>query len=215
MSYKTLLSLPLIIALACCKHAEPKKAEPPKPAPEKSLEEQLTEGLPVDNGLIAADKCGGAHWDPKRLPLKVFLDPSTSEWSGIMYEGLRWWGGSLFQVWDYKPLEEAIARGDADISALIPDMLITTDPYMFGQALTQLDIDLKTCEIKSAMIVMPELPMAPGFHMFIHELGHALGLDHDNDKESIMYPTVQGAHLPPQDRERLREKYGVPFLAYP
>jgi predicted Zn-dependent protease len=42
----------------------------------------------------------------------------------------------------------------------------------------------------------------------LHEIGHALGLPHEDDEESVMYPAYKGVHeLSDADVKRIRKLY--------
>ena len=49
--------------------------------------------------------------------------------------------------------------------------------------------------------------------MAVHEIGHALGIDHNNNRESIMFPSYipqpQRSALPDFDRRTIQAKYGA------
>lgn len=199
----------LCLNLACAHAKAQPEAEPPRPTPPAHKpKEPLAQGLPFDNGLIADDECGGLHWNKARLPLQVvFMDDISRDiWQGTLELSTEWWGGGLFEIVD---AEELIATGT------LPDIVIVADPEFVSSAVTFMNFNRETCVMRNALIVMPMLPGNAATHMMSHELGHALGLDHDSNPYSLMYPTVLEAELPKGDRERLEKLYGGPLFAVP
>lgn len=72
--------------------------------------------------------------------------------------------------------------------------------------------NLTTGEIHAATITVPSV-LQTRMPVMIHELGHALGLDHDEQPNSIMYPTI--SHRPSQlsssDTSLLKKIYGTTY----
>jgi len=62
-----------------------------------------------------------------------------------------------------------------------------------------------------AQIKLPEVHEAKAYAIVLHEMCHALGLDHDEGKDSIMHPQLQSRpqELSKADQTRLRRTYGA------
>jgi hypothetical protein len=65
-------------------------------------------------------------------------------------------------------------------------------------------------EMERARVQLPEAQIHLARKLIRHEFGHVLGLDHDEQRGSIMYPSIQGRPqaLGTGDIKRLREYYG-------
>jgi hypothetical protein len=72
-------------------------------------------------------------------------------------------------------------------------------------------LDKQTCAIAKATVRLPEQIIRPQVEtVVLHEQLHVLGLAHDTDKWSVMYPKVyhDGQVLSTSDLELLRKLYG-------
>lgn len=72
------------------------------------------------------------------------------------------------------------------------DGIEVDDPFKSHPgAVTELKYDKRTGELQSAATYIdPAAPKDELEHIWVHEMGHVLGLDHDRLKDSVMYPTL-------------------------
>lgn len=83
-----------------------------------------------------------------------------------------------------------------------------------GECLATADIeyDARTGWLHSVMLLLPPLESVASELrdvVALHELGHALGLDHDQHPDSVMWPQArEGQRLFQADIDRLRKAYG-------
>jgi len=172
-----------------------------------------------DSGWMVRD--GNAlKWDMSDLPIAILLHPDLSEVTKQLVLKLKYHferiasNSTLFIVgsvspnlnWDQMPPTGFLAVIPQSVARESKDSSIT----LYGHC--EHRYEKAVGRILSARITLPSGLKAPELSKVIqHELCHALGLGHDEVKESIMHPKIQDrAHvITEHDKQLLRDQYGA------
>lgn len=180
----------------------------------------LTKGRWKDRGLLKrqgiGDRLVSLRWPPGAFPLTIWTPEETPEKVRNAFGKAAKILGDAAGRLLFMPLQDMPTgysagrpfRGHAELSAHPSAGEMQRD-----HGVTDIDYDRRDGYIISCCVSVPA-PVADEdyYPIMLHELGHVLGLDHDEQRESIMFPSLQGRPqaLTEGDRKLLRKLYGPP-----
>lgn len=164
---------------------------------------------PGDPGFL---RRGGVElrWDRAFLPLDLFVSPDLP---GEVYPALESARAELNDAVGREalspPLDWRLDREPVGATAALV-YVRPRDPGLGAGGTTEHRYDLRTGRILSATVsIAPGTPLLE--RVVLHELGHALGLDDDGERGSVMFPVAseqRSGRLSARDRAALRRVYG-------
>jgi hypothetical protein len=178
----------------------------------------------MDRGLMKTKTDYPVHWHTENLPLSVIYHPGLEE--NMLYvdrhlkEMNRIFSARLFllgALCPTKDLWDALSDSIANKTAKHMQVLIEPDWAEGIKGQTQLIWDERDGRILAAKVVisgefLSENPDSPLSNELLHELGHVIGLNHDDDSDSLMHNIIynhRNQQYTNKDIELIKDTYNA------
>lgn len=156
-----------------------------------------------DAGFLPCELGGEMVWPANAVPLEVYLDAADLDWEEPLLEAIDRFN-------DVAPLFVYGGTYDPIRPPIAPAVLVSAE--MFEEAHGRTHLTDAACTVVRADVVLPGLVDEMQERIVAHELGHALGLDHDDNEGSVMFdrvdPRFRDFEISDADRALLRKTYG-------
>lgn len=181
---------------------------------------------PYDHGFLSADGQNEVHWDPESLPVLVVVHPSAAHWLSHTERAVTQWNGVVgFGLFRFAPgvhAEAEVFTSTATPNPGVVPVLGFAEADDVPYTAHTHRVTTHTGALLVASIWLPDdaaiVDHPYAFVVVMHELGHAIGLTHDEPRPSgeqwsIMLPELRypfSRPLPPitpADRQRVRSRY--------
>jgi predicted Zn-dependent protease len=181
-----LLVLTIILGCASAKPVPAAQAQMCKePAPRPYSQ---THDNPYELDFVEFEGCK-AHWSLNQIPLQIMV--KTPRLEASVKNVINDWNILIGrQVLQFAGTSTNAQLGNEWLGNVVVIGNDNIDPNHAAETVYNLN---DSCEIQFAFIAMdPRLPSYYRHDVIMHEMGHLLGLNHDVDINSIMYPSIDG-----------------------
>lgn len=178
----------------------------------------------VDSGFMTKDNdgkplpCGAVHWHRASLPIPVMLEHTSEHLRKETAEAMVWWndkaGIELFKAGGVLTFPKEQPDGTILVEDVSDGSLEDDEGNIHGLTTWRAKDDTGYCRAVSMHVRVPGKGIVEWENtrakIMRHELGHSLGLDHDDWERSVMYRGTKFEldTLTEDDHKLLKETYG-------
>ena len=148
------------------------------------------------------------RWPKINVPLMVVVDPSVYSWADTFEKACAFWNNATGMTLFLFNGELEDAESFAGRSPGVVPVLAGSSE---GNPHTKLTSEADGTMMSAPIYVRPHEAWSKRYKIAVHELGHALGLAHDDIPKSVMFPMLGDpteVYATESDRKVLREWYG-------
>ena len=157
--------------------------------------------------FIMNSTCAGSfHRNLQDVPVHAYI-PADADigWDAVFEDAEAWWGAHVPGLIKFEGRIKADHPVHADNDHVIVEFVDDPNDPMGIIGITTLNSN-DSCVISGTTLrinyLHPTSTTGADIEVISHELGHTLGLAHDRDTESVMYPDVHSAPFILKDETR-------------
>lgn len=132
---------------------------------------------------------------PRSFPVNVVVDSSIDDTNvGYILDAIDFWNANMKYEVLYASITDNLRMHNACNYTILTEMTVLPAPYVgftsYGECAND-TVAIETMETGSESVDVSFFTDKNVTQIIEHELGHVLGLDHEQENTSIMYPSIE------------------------